>query len=496
MKERQHRRIPKPDWRSSNPRVTTPTMMNVAKQYQEQYDQGKPRADILEELADEYQRSERTIERWVSKGLKLLEEERRSEVIDLVTEEVTLRLKDKQEYNWRVQTAQKEHQDRLRDLIIEWRDSLFVPLPIQTDDRSSDPCQDVFGHRLFKRLREHLDEPLLWLDCWLWHWNFDIGYSGSCDWLKHRIRDLWWQFTYPSSPPKRYRYYIPVYERIESHYEQLKEGMGNGEKREPHNFEVKKSRSRKTSAKKLEDFLIYVDGELVCKSQDPDKVIEAYRKFSDEVIDLEVTRNLLFHRMILEDISERMRMRLDTILERQTYALTFCIECPECEAPDVNSSLKPEWAKNEWYEIHCKRHFDDMIAVGSIVWSRLQTLVNFKETNNSTVLNGNVVDGATWYSKDDWIYVTNVFDFMHVNSTLRLDTLLLECLIQHQGRRDDFNASWKDWRDITFDNLDHQTVDVLFTMLFEESFGYEANCPICYGLKQVFQTGEPNHVPW
>ena len=485
-----------PDWLSNRPRVTSAAQKLVTQEYQERLDGGEPRQEILGNLGERHGRDERTIERWIRRGRQLLQADKETEIRALVSEEVAKQAGSETDHSRHLEVAQKEHHDRLRDLIIEWRDSLYVPLPIRVDDRSRDPIADVLEHRLFRRLREHLDDPTVWLECWLWYWYFGIGYSGSCDWVKADMRNLWGGQSSLSSPSRKHRYYMPVYERIEHYTERLRRGIGVGASRAvPHVVEVKKKRGTKASASQQRLSLVYVDGELVGECRDTDGAVEAYRSFSDRVVATENTQGLLFSRMILEDLAQTMRSRLDVILERQSYVRNPCRECPAYDGANADSGHAPVWATPELYESMLRNHFDDMVALGSVVWSRLEALLEFKEKHREVELAGNIADGVDWCSHDVFpMWFSS--DIAGIGSDWRLDTLLAECLIHHFARRSDFDAEWTDWRDVTFENLHRQTVDALFTMVFERDFRYEGNCPVCHGLKQVFEMDEPVHRPW
>ena len=175
-------------------------------------------------------------------------------------------------------------------------------------------------------------------------------------------------------------------------------------------------------------------------------------------------------------------------MERQLYIRNTCRDCPIYEGEEISVPSHPNWAIEPLYEEELKKHFDDLVAVGSIIWSRLETLIRFKEkctSENMPELFGNIADGASWRDPE-FSFMIHIQDIMEIDTTRRLDTILAECLMHHFGHRTDFNAKWTDWRQVTFENLDKETVDKFYSMLAKNDMQFCNACPVCHGLKTIF----------
>jgi len=435
----------------------------------------------IEEIALELDRSERTVSKQLQKAQTEKEQTDGSSQAS------------QKEIGPLVLEAQKKHLSNLHTVIEEWQCSLFIPLPREVSREYRHPVSEVKEQRLFERLREHISNPMLWVYHWLWDYYFG-GYKGRCEDLIDTIRREWFATVQEDTTAElilwaktnKHHYYMPIYLRLEQWAEERKKGMGLTEKRRPHEYRVERKKVNKLSDKRG-IYSVYVDDILVGECYDSEKAIELYARFSDKIINDDDTDGLIFCYLILEDLTEIIREQLNNILERRPYINNICRDCPTYEGEGTGFPIRPDWATDSLYDRELKRHFDDLVAVGSVIWSRLETILRFKAKYTAYDLTGNVVDGASWSTDDYKLFMfTHTEDMMKISALKRLDTLLAECLMHHFGHSADFNAEWTDWRQVTFENIGQETVDKLYLMLARKDIEFCNGCPVCHGLKTVF----------
>jgi len=436
----------------------------------------------IQDMALELERSERT----VSKQLQKVRNEK--EQAD------GGRQASQKEIEPLVLEAQKEHHASIHAIIEEWQSHLFTPLPREVSEQYWHPVNEIKEQRLFERLREHIDVPMLWVNHWLWDYH-EHSYERLCRDLVDRIKREWFDEVQGNTPAERvlwaktnkHLYYMPIYLRLEQWAIERKKGRFFEDKPRPHEYRIERKKASKRSVKR-EIFSLYVDDVLVGECYDSEKAIEIYGRFSDEIIHDDETDGLIFNYLILKDLTEILYEQLSNILERRLYIRNTCRDCPTYEGEETSVPSHLDWAVEPLYEKELNKHFDDLVAVGSVIWSRLETLVKFKKkgtSKNMPELNGNVVDGAQWRDPE-FTALIHISDIMDTSTCYRLDTLLAECLMHHFGHRADFKAEWTDWRQVTFENIDQETVDKLYSMLARNDIEFCNGCPVCHGLKTVF----------
>lgn len=434
----------------------------------------------VEEIALELGRSERTVS-------KQLQKARTAEEQQLPTQ------KQKQADPF-VEEAQKEHIASIRAIIEEWQRYLFTPLPREVDEKYRHPVSEVEEQRLFKRLREHINNPILWLNHWLWDWYWEYVYQYQCEELRDTIRTEWFAEVGKASSSKRilwaksnkHLFYKPIFLCVEQWMRKKLKGILLPDEPYSHNYRIEKKQTNKRPARR-EVLCLYVDDILVGECYDSESAIQAYGHFSDKVIGDCETSGLIFGYLILNDLTQMLHEQLDSILERRSYISNNCHDCPEHTGEDTGFPIRPSWATDSLYDRELKRHFDNLVTVGSVIWSRLEAIVHFKEKYNSYNLQlyGNVADGASWRDPE-FTPLIHIHDIMDIETWYRIDTLSAECLMQHFGHRADFNATWTDWRQVNFANIDQETVDKLYSMLARNDIEFCPACPVCHGLKTVF----------
>ena len=401
--------------------------------------------------------------------------------------------------------AQEEHLAEVRGLIEEWYELTYVPFLIEIKPDHKHPITKLPNDPLYQHLKQHLHFPTLWLNQWLWEWYLN-WYLDVCEDIIRGIRRDW-RFragkTDDDESPvwvetKPYAYHDPIVKRIhdkmiQSRNSNFSTRMGARE----HEFSTKQTSHSARGKSAVNVFSLYVDDILVGKCFDTEKAISLYRDISDEHLNDDDTKRLLILFTRLGRLEEQINESLYTILARRDYVRNTCALCPRRKGGNAISQTQPDWATPAAYNNQLEEHFKMLASMSAELSVRLRIMHRFKERwahKGKIWVVGDIVDGFSLHSDcpgDPFVLVEvqpiNPLDpDKRIYITHPVDSLIAHCLLVHFYHQFPDLALYEDWRKVNFENIETAVEDKLNMLTHSKAFEFNPDCPVCYGLKTVF----------
>ena len=411
----------------------------------------------------------------------------------------------KQEIGPSILKAQEEHLADVRELIEEWRDSLYTPAIEEAVADYHHPISDVEDNLLFEHLKEHLPSPSLWLNYSFWSYRID-SYLFECALTMRDVgRDnRFWVDKGPADSgglvwvnTEDYAYHVPIIKRISS------KALDNLDHKHRIAFEVSNDQDEhegldKSRGSYTKTWIMYVDGIPVGECVDQKIATETYEVISDYYLKHENTRDVIILFRELKSLEGKIHQDIAEDLAYQDYRWYNCQFCKNYHFPDFKKQRYSQWTEQSIYTALIDEHFKSLIPASRELIARLKILISFREqwsNRGVPTIEGNIVDGCFLINpttKEDWpVHYSQFPNPLDNSQKLRMDkpmdSLGVQCLLEHFNHQFRKLAYYNNWRDLSFSNLHPTLLRKICSWLENEEFRqYEHNCHVCWVLKKKF----------